>query len=253
MELGLDGRVALITGAASGIGRRTAERFIGEGAHVVATDVRPLPAELDDRLRASGGLAFRQDVAAEADWSRVMDQTLAALGRLDVLVNNAGVVRIHNLETLSLEDWRADNRVNIDGVFLGTRAAILAMRIRGGSIVNVSSVAAMAGIHTAAGYCAGKGAVRSFTKAAALHCASHGYDIRINSIHPGYVDTPMVADLIATAPDPVKARRALENQQATRRLGTTDDIAAGVLYLASDAARFMTGSELVIDGGYLAR
>jgi NAD(P)-dependent dehydrogenase (short-subunit alcohol dehydrogenase family) len=253
MDLGLAGKTVMITGAARGIGRRTAERFASEGARVVACDVAPLAPQLEEALATRGGFGLRLDVTSEADWATSMDAVRRHCGALHVLVNNAGVVRMHDLESLSLEDWRADNAVNVDGVFLGTRAAIIAMRETGGAIVNVASVAAMVGIHTAAGYCAGKGAVRAFTKAAALHCVHRGYPIRVNSVHPGYIETPMVEGLLVGANDPARARRALESQQALGRLGSPDDVAAGIVYLAGDSGCFVTGAELVIDGGYLAR
>lgn len=253
METGLKSKVVIVTGAAGGIGRCTAELFAQEGARVIATDIRRPGDGLADWLMARDGCFVEHDVTDETAWERVMVLAREVFGGLDVLVNNAGTVRVRNLEVLTLAQWRQDNAVNLDSVFLGTRAAIMEMRTRGGAIINVSSVAAMTGVHTAAGYCAGKGGVRSFTKAAALHCAEADYAIRVNSVHPGYIETGMTQGLIDKAPDPERARRAFDSFQALGRMGSPDDVAAGILYLAGDSGRFVTGAELVIDGGYLAR
>ncbi len=196
----LAGKVALITGAASGIGRATAALFHGQGAKVAATD-RNEPGL--KTLGADADLTLAQDVTDEARWRAVVDEVLAAFGRLDILVNSAGIAILGNIETTTLADWRKVNAVNAEGVFLGCREAVRAMKeTGGGSIVNLSSVAGIIGDGSSLAYCASKGAVRLMTKSAALHCARAGYKIRVNSVHPSFAETPMVLEGIARAKDP---------------------------------------------------
>jgi NAD(P)-dependent dehydrogenase (short-subunit alcohol dehydrogenase family) len=249
----VQGKVALITGAGSGIGRATAELLAAEGASVVVTDIDPGAAEAVARDNGERSAYCTLDVADEEQWSRAIELCLERHGGLDILVNNAGIVLLKNLEKISLAEWRHQNAVNLDGVFLGTRFGIVAMKKRGGAIVNIASVAANAGIHTAAAYCASKGGVRSFTKAAALHCAHYKYPIRINSLHPGYIATPLLEGLARGRGDVDKNLQQLAAAHPIGHLGKPDDIAQGILYLVSDAAAFVTGSELIIDGGYLAQ
>ena len=252
------GKVVMVTGAASGLGRAQAERFAAEGARLVITDITPAALKgLSTELQHQGTELFSMihNVTEEAAWAEVMEATLDRFGRLDVLINNAGVSLAKSVETTSLAEWRALMAVNLDGVFLGTRVAIESMKPYGGSIINVSSIEGIIADPLAAAYNASKGGVRIFTKSAALHCAEQGYGIRVNSIHPGYVDTPLVSDALATLPaDEAEAvtKRILE-AIPFGRMGLPQEIANGVLFLASDESSYMTGSELVMDGGYTAK
>jgi 3(or 17)beta-hydroxysteroid dehydrogenase len=249
-------KVAIITGAATGIGQAAAQLLAREGAKViVTTDANIKGGEATAAgIRKDGGeaLFIKQDITVEADWQRVMTETLDAFGRLDVLVNNAGIMIAKEIEDTSLEEWRRVMKINLDGVFLGTRYAIEPMRKRGGgSIINLSSVLGLVGNfdHTSA-YSASKGGIRLFTKAAAVEFSKSGlnYNIRVNSIHPGVIETPMAAPVFENE----EFRHAMERDHPIGRLGTTTDIAYGILYLASDESSFMTGAELVIDGGWTA-
>jgi len=261
-------KIALITGAASGIGRAACLALAQEGAVIVATDIHRDGAEaVAAELRAAGGraLALRHDVADEAEWAAVMAATLREFGRLDVLVNNAGVGTTKPLIETSLADWRAVTRVNLDGVFLGTRDGVAAMRPlperprrSSGSIINISSMLGLVGFPEAAPYCASKGGVRLLTKSAALECAAQGWNVRVNSIHPGFIWTPMVQASVeraaaATGTDAAANQAAIAALHPLGRMGTAGEVAAAIVYLASDESAFVTGSELTIDGGYTAR
>lgn len=253
----VQGKVALVTGAALGLGRAAALMLAREGACVAVTDLKePEGRSVASEIARAGGKAafFRHDVSSETDWRSVIAQTVEQLGGLDILVNNAGVVESGSFEAASLERWRWLMGINLDGVFLGMKHAVEAMKRRGGgSIVNLSSVAGLVGDANLAAYNASKGAVRLLTKSAALHCAKAGYKIRVNSIHPGAIMTPMVEQFVNSQPDPEAARAALTGQHPLGVMGEPDDVAYGVLYLASDESKFVTGSELVIDGGYTAQ
>jgi len=251
----LQGKTALITGAGSGLGLATAQCFAQEGARVVLTDIDHARVQAEAaRLSAAGhdAVALAHDVTREADWDRV----IAGVGAtLDVLVNNAGVGRLGSIEDASLQDWRAVLEINLDGVFLGTQKAIAAMKERGGSIINVSSIEGIVGEPNLAAYNASKGGVRLLTKSAALHCAAQGYGIRVNSLHPGYIATPMVTGALVALPADVA--QALQADIVSRiplgRLARAEEIAPALVFMASDESRYMTGAELVIDGGYTAR
>jgi 3(or 17)beta-hydroxysteroid dehydrogenase len=248
-------KVALITGSAGGLGRAIALLLAREGAKVIITDIDEAPIKsLADEINAHAAEAVhaRLDVTDEAEWNNVIENVLRKFGKLDVLVNNAGVILYKKIEDTSLAEWRRVQCVNLDGVFLGTKCAIKAMKANAaGSIVNIASVAGLIGNPDAAAYHASKGGVRSFTRAAAVECskAGYGYNIRINSIYPGVIATSMADDL---KKDENKYRTAL-NWHAMGHFGEPDDVAYGVLYLASDESKFLTGSELVIDGGWTAR
>nr|WP_256515660.1 glucose 1-dehydrogenase [Alsobacter ponti] len=242
----MQGKVALVTGAASGIGLATTRRFVAEGARVIAADLNV------DGLETSGSLRpFRLDVAQEDQWVAAIAAALDAFGRLDILVNNAGIGAPGPIVELSLADWRKVMAVNLDGVFLGIKHAVPAMeRSGGGSIVNIASMLGHVATVNASAYCASKGGVALLTKAAALEMAAAGGRIRVNSVHPGFIETPMLGDRLRADP----ARRALiTGQTPVGRLGTVEEVAAAVLYLASDEAGFTTGSALVVDGGYTAQ
>jgi len=258
MNARVAGKVVLITGAASGIGLASAEACAREGALVVITDVNAKEGESQAQRLAAEGFTvefMQQDAASEGDWRRVVDDVLHRHGRLDVLVNNAGIAAIAPIEQETLEGWRRIQAVNMEGVFLGTREAVRAMKDRGGSIINISSIEGIVGEPLVPAYNASKGGVRVFTKSAALHCAQNGYGIRVNSVHPGYVGTPLVANAIGALPPEQGAAliQELIGRIPLGRLGEPREIANAVLFLASDESSYMTGSELVIDGGYTAR
>jgi NAD(P)-dependent dehydrogenase (short-subunit alcohol dehydrogenase family) len=249
----LEGKVAIVTGGASGIGEATSRLFSVHGAKVVIADIQDERGQsVAKDLAASASARYTHlDVSDEAHWERAVRETVAAYGRLDVLVNNAGMsgprARAHTADT-TRENWDAVMAVNATGVFLGTKHAILAMRGNGGgSIINISSIYGIVGSKGGAVYHASKGTVRTFTKAAAIQYAEDG--IRVNSVHPGFVDSPMTEELHARPG--VREQRLSETPLS--RLGTPEDIAWGILYLASDESSWVTGSELVIDGGMVAR
>jgi 3(or 17)beta-hydroxysteroid dehydrogenase len=246
----LDGKIALITGAAGGIGGASARLFEAEGAKLILTDLDISSlAEFQER----GALTLVQDVTDEALWREVVDAALAKFGALDVLVNNAGVGVIGNIETATLEDWRRTQAINSESVFLGCREAVRVMKGQGGSIVNVSSVAGIVGDAQSVAYCASKGAVRLTTKSVALYCARKGYGIRCNSVHPSFTRTSMVEGFIANASNPTRVREGLNAAAPLGRMGEADEIASAILYLASDESMFTTGAEIVIDGGLTAQ
>jgi len=251
----VSGKVALVTGAGLGLGRAAALMLAREGARVVVTDVKEKEGrETADAIIDLGGEAMflRHDVSRESDWTEVVASTLRRFGRLDILVNNAGMLFSASVEETSLDRWRALMAVNCDGVFLGTKHAITAMKQNGGSIINLSSVAGLVGLPNLGAYNASKGAVRLFTKAAALECAKEGGRIRANSIHPGGIWTPMLEQFIGRRGE-ASAEAAAASMHPVGHAGEPDDIAYGVLYLASDESKFVTGAELVIDGGYSAQ
>lgn len=254
----MKGKVVLVTGGASGIGLASAEACATEGAVVVITDVNAASGDAESKRMAAAGLAVEflgHDVTSEADWRRVVDEVVRRHGRLDVVVNNAGIAVIAPVEQETLEGWRRTQAVNMEGVFLGTREAIRAMKARGGSIVNISSIEGLVGDALIPAYNASKGGVRLFTKSAALECARLGYGIRVNSVHPGYVDTPLVAGAMGRLPPEQAA--ALQQDLLGRiplgRVAEPREVAQCVLFLASDEASYVTGAELVVDGGYTAR
>ena len=234
----LTGKVALITGGASGIGRATAALFHAEDAKVAATDRNEAGLKA---LGADADLVLAQDVTDEARWRAVVDAVVAAFGRLDILVNSAGIGTLGNIETTTLADWRKINAVNAEGTFLGCREAVRAMKESGGgSIVNLSSSAGMVGGAKTIGYTASKWAVRGMTKAAAVELGPR--HIRVNSVHPHVILTPMAAASNAEA----------LGAPPVGRFGQPDDAAMLIVFLASDESGYITGSEHVLDGGALA-
>jgi NAD(P)-dependent dehydrogenase (short-subunit alcohol dehydrogenase family) len=255
----LGGKVALVTGAAAGIGAACARRLARDGAKVMLTDIDTARGEESAAgITAAGGTArfMAQDVTDEARWPQVIEATLSAFGSLDVLVANAGIAIAGPIESMTLADWRRQQAINVDGVFLSIRSAIAPMRqAGGGSIVVMSSVAGLRGSFGLAGYTATKAAVRYFTKSAALELAAD--NIRVNSVHPGVIDTEIWGKM--NEGQRAKGSNQLIDPHDRVRaivpvgvMGTADDIAEGVAFLASDAAHYMTGSELVIDGGMTA-
>ena len=246
----VEGKVAIVTGGASGIGAETSRRLAAEGARVLLTDVNEeLLAKVAAEIGESAE-ALPHDVADEARWREIVAHAVSHYGGLDVLVNNAGIVVRANVEETSLELWRRIQSVNVEGVFLGCKHAIPAMRASGGgSIVNLSSLAALRGTPIYAAYSASKGAVAALTKTVALHCMEQGDPIRCNSIHPGGVNTPMVQAVVKeetgidlSSLDPKVVRQSMG-------MGEPSDIANLVLFLASDESGYVNGAEICIDGG----
>jgi len=252
-------KVALVTGGGSGIGEAICERFAEEGATVIVSDINLDSAKsLANKITSKGfnAKAILQDVTIESRWIEVVSEIIEQYGQLDVLVNNAGIGILEPFEDVSLENWHKTLEVNMDSVFLGTREAIKVMKSnKQASIINISSVAAMIGISINAAYTASKGGVRTFTKSAALHCAESNYNIRVNSLHPGYIETPMVRKGVASQKfmPPEELKAVMLATIPTGVMGKPIDVANAALYLASDESAYMTGSELVIDGGFTAR
>jgi NAD(P)-dependent dehydrogenase (short-subunit alcohol dehydrogenase family) len=255
----VDGKVAIVTGGASGIGAAAAETLAREGAKVLVTDIDERQgAEIVERIQAAGGEAFFrcQDVTDEALWPEIVAAAVERYGRLDTMVANAGVGRGGLIVEMSLAEWRGQTAINLDGVFLSVKFSIPAIaKSGGGSIIITSSVAGLRGSAGLAGYCATKGGVRLFAKAAAMECAAMGVNIRVNSIHPGIIDTPIWGKIPAGGPGhnaPLDPNAMAKASVPLGRAGLAQDIANGVLYLASDLSSYVTGSELVIDGGMTA-
>lgn len=250
----LEGRVAIVTGAASGIGAESARRLAAEGARVTLTDVDRDGGEAVAGEIGGAARFLVHDVGDEAQWRRVIEDVVGRHGGLHVLVNNAGIVVPATIEDTSVEQWQRIQRVNAEGVFLGCKHAIPAMRASGGgSIVNISSLAGLRGTPIYAAYSASKGAVRSLTKTVAVHCRDRGDPIRCNSVHPGGVNTPMVHRVVKQGTGIDLA--AMEDPRAAAArmgLGEPSDIAHLVVYLASDESRYVNGAEIAIDGGMAA-
>jgi NAD(P)-dependent dehydrogenase (short-subunit alcohol dehydrogenase family) len=240
-----------------GIGKACAELLAAEGAAVAITDRETAAGkEVNASLLALGrrSMFVEHDVSQEDEWKSVVEAVAKEFGKIDILVNNAGVGWFGDVEHTSFDDWHGLLRVNLDGVFLGMKYVIPFMRAAGGgSIINVSSIEGLIGDPQLAAYNASKGAVTLLSKSAALYCAKERTNIRVNSVHPGYVMTPMVEHAFASSGNPDAMRQAIEVLHPVGHLGQPMDIAYGVLYLASDESTFTTGSELVIDGGYTAQ
>lgn len=248
----LTGKVAIITGAASGIGKETALAFVREGCRVVLTDIQK--EKLHSLVAGIGetALGLEQDVTQEKRWQEVVEKTVTTFGKLDILVNSAGVGgKELNIEECSLDEFRNVQKINVEGTFLGCKYAIPPMRSNGGgSIVIVSSMAGILGFPNGPAYSASKGALRSLAKSIALHCAR--YKIRCNSIHPSFTKTPMVEAIIAGSKNPDKRKRDLETLTPLGRMAEPNEIANAILFLASDESTYITGIELPVDGGLQA-
>ena len=248
----VDGSIAIVTGGAKGIGRASAEMLAVEGAQVAVTDVdEEAGTETGNDITNAGGEAafFEHDVAAEDDWERVVAATEDTFGAPDVLVNNAGIYQIAPIDEVTVEDWRQLMDVNVTGVFLGMKHCTPLMREQDrGSVINLSSVAGLIGLAGHSCYGASKGAVRTMTKDAAIELAEAG--VRVNSIHPAYIDTQM-ADYGAEVQG--ASKEELDAMHPIGHMGEPDDVAYAVVYLASEESKFVTGTELVLDGGFTAQ
>ena len=255
----VEGKIALVTGGASGIGAAIAELLAREGASVVATDIDELNGpEVVARIRKGGREAtfLHQDVTSEPRWIEVVAEVEKRHGRLDILVSNAGIgIGVPSIVDMTLDDWRRQNAINLDGVFLSVKHGLPLMRkTGGGSIIMMSSLAGLRGAAGLSAYSATKGGVRLFAKSIAMECATVGDGIRVNSVHPGIIDTPIWGKIPTGATGsgqnaPIDPEERARMATPLARAGRAEEIASGILYLASDASRYVTGTELVIDGG----
>jgi len=247
-------KVAVISGAASGLGKATSILLSKEGARVVLGDINETDGKkAAETINAGGGQAVfvKLNVTDEKDWAQIVQIAAEKFGKLDILVNCAGIFHSKSVEDTTLDEWRRVLAINLDGVFLGTKAAVGQMKKNGGgSIINISSAGGIIGTADSSPYNASKGGVRLFTKACAIEFskAAHNYNIRVNSVHPGVIRTPMTKWIT----DDPESAKAVMDLQPIGYMGEPDDVAYGILYLASDEAKYVTGSELVIDGGWTA-
>jgi NAD(P)-dependent dehydrogenase (short-subunit alcohol dehydrogenase family) len=258
----VEGKIALVTGGAQGLGEATARMLVSHGARVAITDVngegaRAIAADIN-RKNPGAAIAITHDVTSEDQWRHAIDETVKAFGGLHVLVNNAGISLVKSVEDLTLEEWHRVHAVDLDGVFLGCKAAIapMARTVKdtglGGSIVNISSISGIIAGHNMAAYNSAKAAVGHLSKSVALHCARKNYGIRSNSIHPVFVATPILNHHVRRHGGKDEAYAKLGAQVPLGRIADPDDIAYAVLYLASDESKFVTGAELKVDGGISA-
>ena len=248
----VDGKVALVTGGASGIGRACARLLVAEGARVAITDIDAAGGRAVANEIGEDGFFIEHDVTDETAWQAAVEQTVAVFDGLQIVVQSAGIAMNASVVDTSLEDWRRIHAVDLDGVFLGCKTAIPAMaESGGGSIVNISSVSGIIAGHNLAAYNSAKAGVRLLSKSVALHCARRATNIRCNSVHPTFIDTPMLSPILEHVGGDA-GRDKLARQVPLGRIGEADDVAYAVLYLASDESTFVTGAELVIDGGISA-
>jgi NAD(P)-dependent dehydrogenase (short-subunit alcohol dehydrogenase family) len=252
----VDNKIALVTGAAQGLGAAIAIMLANEGARVALSDVNiegaGEVASTINKDRPDRAIAIEQDVTDEAGWHRVLQQVQSDFDGLNILVNNAGIGSIASVEDESYENWRHVHAVDLDSVFLGCKYALpLIAASGGGSIINISSISGIIAGHNLAAYNSAKAAVRHLSKSVALHCARAGNNVRCNSVHPVFINTPIL-DGMAQGGDREAALQKLGRQIPIGRVGQPDDVAYAVLYLASDESNFVTGSEIKVDGGISA-
>lgn len=241
----LSGKTCLITGGASGLGAAIAQRYVADGARVIIADIDEASGiSLTDEIGEAARF-LRLDVTQERDWQAAMD----AAGRIDVLVNNAGITTLGSIEEVTLEQFRLEFEIDVVGVFLGCKYGVAAMKAHGGSIINMSSMTGVRAQADLVAYNGAKAAVTHMTKSIALHCARQGYGIRCNSVHPGAIHTPILDKVLAQSPDPDALYASWVATHPIGRLGTPEEIAAICSYLASDESGFATGAEFRIDGG----
>ena len=248
----VEDKVVLISGGASGIGAATARLVVREGGKAAIADRDHAKAEAIAKELGTAAIALPLEVTDEASWQKAVADTAQKFGGLHGLLNAAGIGVRNTIEDCTLEEFRRVNDVNSLGTFLGCKSAIVEMKKSGGSIVNISSVLGLRGAAYAMAYCASKGAVRTLTKNVALHCAQFKYNIRCNSVHPGYIDTPMIAPRLAANVDNMTGRQFLEELHPLGRLGSPEEVANMILFLLSDESSFSTGVEFVCDGGLTA-
>jgi 3(or 17)beta-hydroxysteroid dehydrogenase len=245
----VEGKIALVTGGAMGLGKADCLRLAEEGATIIVTDIDLEKAEAV--AAATGGKAYHQDVRSEARWQEIMAEVERDHGRLDILVNNAGNVIFENIEVCSLDNFRLQMAIHVEGTFLGCKYALpLLRKSRSASIINMASTASLMGYGTIVAYTAAKGAIRSMTKSIAMHCQDSGYPIRCNVLMPGGIETPMVQAISGRAGQELPVAEGVLDKDA---LGAPRDVANTVLFLASDEARFLTGVEIPVDNGLFAR
>lgn len=247
----LSGKVAIVTGCASGIGAATVARLVEDGAHVLGTDIDVEGGT--EVCKRAGAVFTQQDVADTNLWPKIVAECTANLDRLDILVNNAGIVCQHSIEDLTDEVWDQVYNINIKGTMAGCRAAIATMKANpggsSGAIVNIASTSAMAALPSDPAYCSSKGAVRVLSKSIATHCAKEGYNIRCNTVIPGATET----GILNTAEEHIPGlKAAVAATSPLNRLGDPSETAAAIAFLASDECPFMTGAELLVDGGALS-
>lgn len=252
-------KIALITGAASGIGAATAQLFANEGATVILSDIEDKEGQQLVNNIGKSAHYLHLDVSKELEWQHTLQQIQKTYGKLDILVNNAGITGFNaefgpqDPEHCSLESWRRIHEINLDGVFLGCKYAIQLMKVQNkGAIVNLSSRSGMVGIPGAAAYASSKAAIRNHTKTVALYCAQQGYGIRCNSLHPAAILTPLWDPVLGSGEQRAASLDTMSQDIPLKRMGTPEEVAYAILYLASDEAAYITGSELTIDGGILA-
>ncbi|MBI2743525.1 MAG: glucose 1-dehydrogenase [Chlamydiales bacterium] len=254
----IQGKVALITGAAQGIGKACAELFAREGAFVFISDIQDAQGEALAKEIGPGACYVHLDVQSEKEWKQITGQILKQKGRLDILINNAGITGFQegfgpqDPEMASLESWRKVEAINSEGTFLGCKYAIQAMKTKGGAIVNLSSRSGVVGIPGAAAYAASKASVRNHTKSVALYCCQKQYPIRCNSLHPAAILTPMWEEMLNKEEDREKQLARIAQDIPMRRLGAPEEVAYAALFLASDESSYITGAEITVDGGILA-
>jgi len=241
------GKVVIVTGGASGVGREDALLLAREGAKVVITDLNDAAGQAVAAEVGEAAIFVHHDIASEADWKTVIDTTVQRFGRLDVLVNNAAILQIGSVEDTTLDMWQKVQRINSDGYFLGCKYAVQQMKQGGGSIVNMSSLAGLAGMSGFCAYSASKGAVTALTRSVSAYCKGRGYNIRCNSIHPDGIKTPMFASVA----DQIDPKLLNISAEALSRMCDPIDVANVVLFLASDESRFVNGAEIRVDNGYL--